>query len=544
MRSIIPRLDLEDGTSNEAFAKYFGDLKESITKFDDEPIRERNLRVFECIKADKTILPKDLLRFVPLFYEDFEVTLLFHAEHSYFWGSLTKEVESIDKPIRRCYLLFEDTEVDVLPIQNCLNIHYKNSENIIKVTGMGENYFNMQKKADSDRSQVVLGRASLISAVKFLSTTDEDSIMENLDTMAKHCIVITQMFCESFRVRELGDMGKSRFVQGFTVPERLCIEEHGWSIASRSLQSKAQKHGHVLYVADVRDEALKEDYLHKTYDALLPCVAEVKPTKVEFKKVLTTKFMGASLGKFVKSRQVKFGSTEKVTAMIHVFEEHVVLQYNHQNFPEVRVDAEASSSTLFTKIVRQPIKELKGRSFVVFMRNEHVLSTASFNVIVDKNDNFPSLDSFEVSPKDFLTSVETPKFYPTLSSRDGMRCTTHSHKTLYANKTFKDAKTAIEGLFDMEALDNQMTDPKAASKNERRRKRGEKNKKLIYGRYLNTFEVFIEVSFNSKEVEVQPDDSNEIKKRVVVDDTELAVHCKGRACHDAICAILKDWEEI
>lgn len=230
MSSTIPQLYLHDETSDEEFAEYFDELKKSITT-SKPAVRGRDLTVSQCTKDALNQIPdKDLLQFVPLMYQECEVTALFHAEHKYLVGFLTKEVESTGRPFRRCYLLYEEnpeTEEKKEKIQNCLDIHYSNSKNIIKVTGMGDAYKQMEEKAGRKRSQVVLGRASLISAIKFLSTTDEDFLMDHLDTMAEHAIVFTQMFSESFRAREIADMCRSKFVQGYTLPERLLIEEHG-----------------------------------------------------------------------------------------------------------------------------------------------------------------------------------------------------------------------------------------------------------------------------------------------------------------------------
>lgn len=63
--------------------------------------------------------------------------------------------------------------------------------------------------------------------------------------------VITQMFSESFRLKKLAEYRLRRFVNGFFPPEYIVIKEHGWKIASKSLQSKQIEHKHELHVADV-----------------------------------------------------------------------------------------------------------------------------------------------------------------------------------------------------------------------------------------------------------------------------------------------------
>lgn len=122
----------------------------------------------------------------------------------------------------------------------------------------------------------------------------------NLGTMAKHCIVITQMFCESFRLRALAEYRLSRFEQGFTPPEYIVIQEHGWSIASKSLQSQHDENDHDLHVADVREMPLHDNVLHRMYDLLLAFDGEVEATTSDFEKVLTMKYLYASFRSYIK----------------------------------------------------------------------------------------------------------------------------------------------------------------------------------------------------------------------------------------------------
>ena len=96
-----------------------------------------------------------------------------------------------------------------------------------EVTGIGVGYKQLEERASCKRAQIVSGKASLISAVQFLSTTDEDFLMKNYDVVAKHSLVSTQMFSESFRERDLPVLCLSEFENYFITSKELLIRAHG-----------------------------------------------------------------------------------------------------------------------------------------------------------------------------------------------------------------------------------------------------------------------------------------------------------------------------
>ena len=75
------------GTSNYDFAKYFVELKNSLSKVIRPTVCEIDLRVAEFTETEKgDVADEDFLRFVPIVYKYFQVIVLFHAEHNYLLG--------------------------------------------------------------------------------------------------------------------------------------------------------------------------------------------------------------------------------------------------------------------------------------------------------------------------------------------------------------------------------------------------------------------------------------------------------------------------
>lgn len=84
-----------------------------------------------------------------------------------------------------------------------------------------------------------------------------------------------------------------RFEDGFTPLEEMVIEEHGWSIASKSLQSEVEKSKHELHIADLHEPSLTDDELYSMYELLLPIDGEVEALTSDMDKVLIMKYLYA-----------------------------------------------------------------------------------------------------------------------------------------------------------------------------------------------------------------------------------------------------------
>ncbi|KAK1351574.1 hypothetical protein POM88_054261 [Heracleum sosnowskyi] len=251
----LPTLDLDQATDKED--RHFQDFRASVFRI--EKVDDKYQMILKSKKCHESVTKENLLQFAPFTYQGLEVEAIIYPVDFYIVGIKHGQI---------CHLLREKNEetAEMEGFKTCLEYH---GLTVVHET-LGYSYPDLEKASGTKRSQIVVSRTQLIEAVLFFSTLRPRSDNSNdVGQLAFHVMCLTQMLCESLRIKPLRKFIIHNYEHDQVLGVLLLILEHGWAIASKTLLKKeVYKSKLEIYYSDNTDNSLLIGELNTLYDVL------------------------------------------------------------------------------------------------------------------------------------------------------------------------------------------------------------------------------------------------------------------------------------
>lgn len=130
----------------------------------------------------------------------------------------------------------------------------------MKVIKVGESYICLVKLAELNRSQLVLGRETLMNAFNYFVKCE----IQVVRVHGIQLLTLTQMICEIQRILFVIYVVQNFFIIGVLLNEKLLILVHMWTHASRIILN-GPKNSFDLYICDeFEDDKVTYNELYHT----------------------------------------------------------------------------------------------------------------------------------------------------------------------------------------------------------------------------------------------------------------------------------------